>query len=76
MTKAAKGRAWGSLGLEPELRDGNTIRAYLEELVLLKAPVQLWVAQADVLPFETTIAQVSRDTFTTTQTPPCALEQR
>ena len=59
----------GRLGLEPELRDGNTIRAYLDELVLRKAPVQLWVAQADVLPFETTIAQVSRDTFTTAQTP-------
>jgi len=66
----------GHLGLKAELRDGNTIRAYLDELVLLKSPVQLWVTQADALPFETTIAQIARDTFTTTQTPPLPMGQQ
>jgi CheY-like chemotaxis protein len=65
-----------SLGLKTELRDGNTIRAYLDDLVLKKAPVQLWITQADTLPFETTIARVARDTFTTTQTPPLPLDQQ
>jgi CheY-like chemotaxis protein len=66
----------GSPGLKVELRDGNTIRAYLDELVLLKTPVQLWVPHTDTLPFETTIARVARDTFTTTQTPPLPPGQR
>lgn len=65
----------GHLGLDPELRDGNTIRAYLDELALRKAPVQLWVPQSGTPPFETTIAQVARDTFTTAQTPAFPLHQ-
>jgi len=65
----------GNMGLKPEMRDGNTIRAYLDELVLLKTPIQLWLPQSDAQPFETTIAHISRDTFTTTQTPPLAVNQ-
>jgi CheY-like chemotaxis protein len=65
-----------NLGLKAELRDGNTIRAYLDELVLKKTMVQLWITQADMLPFETTIARLSRDTFVTTQTPPLPLDQQ
>jgi CheY-like chemotaxis protein len=64
------------LGLKTELRDGNIIRAYLDELVLLKTPVQLWISQTDDLPFETTIARVARDTFATTQTPPLPADQQ
>jgi len=66
----------GNLGLKNELRDGNTIRAYLDELVLKKTPVQLWVSQSDALPFETTIARVGRDTFTTAQTPALPQDQQ
>jgi CheY-like chemotaxis protein len=58
----------GNLGLRVELRDGTTIRAYLDELVHLKSPVQLWLPQSDALPLETTIVRVSRDTFSTAQT--------
>ena len=65
----------GNLGLKTELRDGNTIRAYLDELVLKKTQVQLWISQSDTLPFETTIAKISRDTFVTAQTPPLPLNQ-
>jgi CheY-like chemotaxis protein len=65
-----------NLGLKAELRDGNTIRAYLDELVLKKTQVQLWITQADALPFETTIARISRDTFITTQTPPLPQDQQ
>lgn len=53
----------------PELRDEGTIRAYLEELVRLKAPVQLWLPVAGALPFETSLEQVGRDAFSTTTTP-------
>lgn len=63
------------VGHKPELRDGNTIRAYLDELVLLKAPIQIWTPQSEQLPFETTIARIGRDTFTTTRTPPLAVDQ-
>lgn len=63
-------------GLKTELRDGNTIRAYLDELVLKKTPVQLWISQSDTLPFETTIARISRDTFSTTQTPQLPQDQQ
>lgn len=66
----------GNLGLKFELRDGNTIRAYLDDLVLKKTPVQLWVSQADALPFETTIVRVARDTFTTAQTQALPLDQQ
>lgn len=62
-------------GLKPELHDGTTIRAYLDDLVLQKAPVQLWLPQADQPPFETTLVRVGRDTFTTARTPPLALDQ-
>ncbi|MDR3672673.1 MAG: response regulator [Holophaga sp.] len=65
-----------NLGLKAELRDGNTIRAYLDDLVLKKTQVQLWIAQADALPFETTVARVSRDTFVTAQTPPLPQDQQ
>jgi len=66
----------GNLGLKNELRDGNTIRAYLDDLVLKKAPVQLCLSQSDTLPFETTIVRISRDTFTTAQTPPLPQDQQ
>ncbi len=59
-----------ALGLKSELHDGTTIRAYLDELVLRKTPVQLLVPEPNGLPFETTISKVGRDTFTTTRTPP------
>ncbi len=59
-----------NLGLKPELRDGETIRAYLDELVLLKTPVQLWLPQSDAPPFETTLERISGNTFVTATTPP------
>ncbi len=59
-----------NLGLKPELRDGETIRAYLDELVLLRTPVQLWLPQTDAPPFETTLERISGNTFVTTTTPP------
>jgi len=65
----------GHLGLKTELRDGNTIRAYLDELALKKTLVQLWLTGADTLPFETTIARIARDTFITSQTPPLPVDQ-
>ena len=65
----------GNLGLKTELRDGNTIRAYLDELIMKKTLVQLWLTGSDTLPFETTIARIARDTFITTQTPPLPLDQ-
>jgi len=58
-------------GPKPELRDGETIRAYLEELVRMKAPVQLW-KDASAAPFETTLQAVSPITFSTTTTPALA----
>ncbi len=64
-----------NLGLKAELRDGETIRAYLDELLLLKTPVQLWIPQSDALPFETTIGRLTGDTFLTTTTPPLPLGQ-
>jgi len=65
-----------NLGLKPELRDGETIRAYLDELVLLKTPVQLWLPQSDAPPFETTLERISGNTFLTTTTPPLAEGQQ
>ena len=64
-----------SLGLKLELRDRNTIRAYLDELVLLQTPIQLWVDQEDEAPFVTTLTQVGQDTFTTAQAPGLAAGQ-
>ena len=58
-----------NLGLKEELRDGETIRAYLDELARLKTPVQFWLAQSDEIPFETTLEGLRGDTFSTTQTP-------
>ena len=58
-----------NLGLKAELRDGETIRAYLDELVRLKTPVQLWKAQVDELPFETTLERIAAQTFSTATTP-------
>jgi CheY-like chemotaxis protein len=57
--------------LEPklELRNGETIRAYLDELARLKIPVQLWLGEDDK-PFETTLQGVSPITFSSTTTPP------
>jgi CheY-like chemotaxis protein len=65
-----------NLGLKAELRDGNTIRAYLDELVFKQTLVQLWITLSDTLPFETTIARISRDTFITSQTPPLPQNQQ
>ena len=64
-----------NIGLKLELRDGKTIRAYLDELVLLDTPVQLWVPQEDGPPFVTSLARVDEDTFTTTQAPAFAAGQ-
>ena len=64
------------LGLKPELRDGDTIRAYLDELVLLKTPVQLWIPSTDLPPFETTIERISGGAFVTATTPPLAEGQQ
>lgn len=54
----------------PELRDGRTIRAYLDELLRLKAPVRLAKAGADGRPFQTTVESVKASTFTVATTPP------
>ena len=51
-----------------ELRNGETIRAYLDELARLRIPVQLWLG-ADEAPFETTLQNVTPVTFTSTTTP-------
>jgi len=64
------------LGLKEELRDGTTIRAYLDELVRLKSPVQMWLTQVDAPPLETTLVQVARDTFSTAQTLPMPAAQQ
>jgi CheY-like chemotaxis protein len=58
-----------NLGLKVELRDGETIRAYLDELVRLKSPIQFWQSQSDDPPFETTLQQVMAQTFSTVTTP-------
>ena len=58
-----------NLGLKVELRDGETIRAYLDEVARLKSPVQLWEGQTELPPFETTLEQVSAHTFSTATTP-------
>jgi len=57
------------LGLKAELRDGETIRAYLDELLRLKQPLQLWLGEPEETPFETTLEQVSGHTFSTATTP-------
>ncbi|BDU73597.1 hypothetical protein [Mesoterricola silvestris] len=54
---------------QPELRDEGTIRAYLEELARLKAPVQFWLPVNGALPFDTSLEQVGRTAFSTTTTP-------
>jgi hypothetical protein len=62
-------------GTKPELRDGATIRAYLDELALQGAPVQVGRPRSDRPPFATTLVRVGRDTFTTRRTPPLAMDQ-
>jgi len=52
-----------------ELRNGETIRAYLDEVTRLKTPVQLWKPGAEETPFETTLQNVTAITFSTTTTP-------
>ena len=66
----------GNLGLKTELRDGNTIRAYLDELVLRRPRSSSGSPSRTRLPFETTIVRVARDTFTTAQTPPLPQDQQ
>ena len=63
-------RAMTGPDAKPELRDGETIRAYLDEVARLQTPVQLWLAGALGPPFETTLQKVSPITFSTTTTPP------
>lgn len=58
-----------NLGLKAELRNAETIRAYLDELVRLKTPVQLWMAHSDAIAFETTLERCTASTFSTTTTP-------
>jgi len=53
-----------------ELRDGETIRAYLDEVARLQTPVQLWLPGSLGAPFETSLQKVSPITFSTTTTPP------
>jgi CheY-like chemotaxis protein len=57
-------------GLKAELRDLETIRAYLDELARLKAPIQLWAPNGDDAPFVTRVERLSGNTFITSQTPP------
>lgn len=57
-----------NLGLKAELRDGETIRAYLDELARLKTPVQLSVAHSGTPPLETTVERISGQTFLTATT--------
>lgn len=57
-------------GQKAELRDGETIRAYLDELVRLKLPIQLWAIHDEDLPFTTRVERLSGNTFITAQTPP------
>lgn len=57
-----------SVETQLELRNGETIRAYLDELARLKIPVQLWLPTDDK-PFETTLSHVSPITFSSTTTP-------
>jgi len=56
-------------GLQHELRNDETIRAYLDELVRLKSPVQFWLPHSNEKPFETTLEQVTGGTFSSTTTP-------
>jgi CheY-like chemotaxis protein len=53
-----------------ELRNAQTIRAYLEELVRLQGEVQLWLPGGEAAPFPTTLQKVTPTTFTTVTTPP------
>lgn len=64
------------LHLKAELRSGEIIRAYFDELVLLKIPVQLWIPQSDTPPFETTVERLSGDAFVTATTPPLPVGQQ
>lgn len=64
-----------NLDTSHELRNGDTIRAYLDELTRLKATVRLWAEGAEATPFETTLQNVTPVTFTTTTTPPLAQGQ-
>lgn len=52
-----------------ELRNGEIIRAYLDELARLKTPVQFSLPASDAKPFETTLENVSPITFSSTTTP-------
>jgi CheY-like chemotaxis protein len=52
-----------------ELRNGETIRAYLDEVARLKTPVQLWRAGTSETPFETTLQGATAITFSTATTP-------
>jgi CheY-like chemotaxis protein len=52
-----------------ELRNGETIRAYLDELARLKTTVQLCPVGAAVPPFETTLQNITGVTFSSTTTP-------
>ena len=54
---------------QPELRNVETIRAYLEELVRAKRPMQFWIPQPGAVPFETTLERVEREVFSITTTP-------
>jgi hypothetical protein len=56
-------------GPAPELRDGEMIRAYLDEVARLKSPVRLWIEGSLGAPFETTLEKVSPIMFSTTTTP-------
>lgn len=67
---ACSGNNVSHQGLRAELRDGETIRAYFEELDRMKSLVQLWLPQSDAPPFETTIERLSVDCFITASTPP------
>ena len=56
-------------GPDAELRDGEMIRAYLDEIARLKSPVRLWIQGSLGAPFETTLEKVSPVIFSTTTTP-------
>ena len=58
-----------SPGSATELRDGEMIRAYLDEVARVKSPVRLWIEGSLGTPFETTLEKVSPINFSTTTTP-------
>ena len=62
-------------GSRNDLRHGETIRAYLEDLARLHTPVLFRLVPGGDSTFETTLERVAKDTFVTTTTPPLEPKQ-